>query len=108
MFLTEEFSKENISSLIQELQANPAALDLLKLFAEHQIVNKIQICRTISITDAEVPTRLAHVTTAIRKISGDERDHWFHWLPDTTQWTIGFGLRNALRHEFGMRVTDEY
>ena len=108
MFATDHISRENIQSLVEALGNNPPALDLLKLFAEHQIVNKVQICRTLSIVDAEVPTRLGHITSAIRKISGDDQDAWFHWLPDTTQWTVGFALRDALRRQFGLRITDEY
>jgi len=77
---------------------------VLRLFAEEQLVNKTRMCRVAEIADNEVSMRLAHITREVGAITNKD-DHWFHWLPDALQWSIGYTLRNALRRHSGMRIT---
>ena len=98
---------DQVDELVKALVNNKPAIKLLRLFAEHQILSRAQICRELEVAADAVPARLGHITRAVRSISSPE-DHWFHWLPATTQWTIGYTLRNQLRREFDLRLTDEH
>jgi len=103
---SESITPEDTQALVVALSNNSEALELLRLFAEQQIVNRALISRRIpSITESDVHTRIGHVTRAVRSITNED-DGWYCWLPDTNQWCIGVNLRDALRRQFGMRVTD--